>query len=125
MSVGLVIDDFGTGLSTLGQLKDIPFDALKIDKSFLSPSEAKEGSVILGSMVALAKELKRDVVIEGIETEDDVARAKAAGCEFAQGFYYSVPLSTSDALNFIAHHYGAANAANEEAGASSAPSIDG
>ena len=126
MDIGLVIDDFGTGLSTLGQLKDIPFDALKIDKSFLSPSDAgaKEGSVILGSMVALARELQRDVVIEGIETEDDVARAKAAGCELAQGFYYSVPLSASDALNFIAHHYGMAHSGSGES-VSGAPSVGG
>ena len=126
MGIGLVIDDFGTGLSTLGQLKDIPFDALKIDKSFLSPSDAsvKEGSVILGSMVALAKELRRDVVIEGIETEEDVARAKVAGCELAQGFYYSVPLSASDALNFIAHHYGMANSESGES-ISGAPSVGG
>ncbi|MBS0273435.1 MAG: GGDEF domain-containing protein [Proteobacteria bacterium] len=126
MGIGLVIDDFGTGLSTLGQLKDIPFDALKIDKSFLSSSDtgAKEGSVILGSMVALAKELQRGVVIEGIETEEDVARAKAAGCELVQGFYYSVPLSASDALSFIAHHYGMANAGSGES-VSGAPGIGG
>ena len=112
IGVGLVIDDFGTGLSTLGQLKDIPFDSLKIDKSFLTPSETggRDGSVILGSMVSLAKELQRDVVIEGVETEGDAARVKATGCGFAQGFYYSVPLSASDALNFIAHHYGTSNA---------------
>lgn len=108
IGIGLVIDDFGTGLSTLGQLKDIPFDSLKIDKSFLSPTEAggKSGTVILGSMVALAKELQRAVVIEGVETEGEATRVKATGCEFAQGFYYSVPLSAPDALNFIAHHYG-------------------
>lgn len=106
---GLVIDDFGTGLSTLGQLKDIPFDAVKIDKSFLMPSEtgATDGPVILNSMIALGKELRRDVVIEGVETEDDAARVRDIGCEFAQGFYYSVPLSAAEALNFIARHYGA------------------
>jgi EAL domain-containing protein (putative c-di-GMP-specific phosphodiesterase class I) len=108
---GLVIDDFGTGLSTLGQLKDIPFDAIKIDKSFLSPGErgGEEGPVILSSMVSLARDLQRDVVIEGVETEDDAARVNATGCAFAQGFYYSVPLSAADALNFIAHHYGASS----------------
>ncbi|HEY2034321.1 MAG TPA: GGDEF and EAL domain-containing protein [Rhizomicrobium sp.] len=104
--VGLVIDDFGTGLSTLGQLKDIPFDDLKIDKSFLAPTETGDGTVILGSMVSLAKELQRSVVIEGVETEGEAKRVKATGCDFAQGFYYSVPLSAPDALNFIAHHYG-------------------
>lgn len=107
LEIGLAIDDFGTGLSTLGQLKDIPFDLLKIDKSFLATSErAQEGDVILGSMVALAKELRRQVVIEGVETEEELVRAKAAGCEFVQGFFYSAALSSADALNFIAHHYG-------------------
>jgi diguanylate cyclase (GGDEF)-like protein len=123
LGVGLAIDDFGTGLSTLGQLKDIPFDALKIDKSFLTPPKAgaKDGSIILGSMVSLARELGRSVIIEGVETEEDVAAVKETGCEFAQGFYYSVPLSASDALNFIAHHYGMSNAAagkDERSGAS-------
>jgi EAL domain-containing protein (putative c-di-GMP-specific phosphodiesterase class I) len=126
LNLGLAIDDFGTGLSTLGQLKDIPFDLLKIDKSFLSTSErAAEGEVILGSMVALAKELKRDVVIEGVETEDDLSRAKAAGCEFVQGFYYSVALSSADALNFIAHHYGVQQAESSDADRSSASGVSG
>lgn len=127
LGAGLAIDDFGTGLSTLGQLKDIPFDALKIDKSFLTPPKAgaKDGSIILGSMVALARELGRGVIIEGVETEEDVAAVKATGCEFAQGFYYSVPLSASDALNFIAHHYGMSNAAPGKDDRSGASGIGG
>lgn len=127
LGVGLSIDDFGTGLSTLGQLKDIPFDALKIDKSFLTPPKdgAKDGSIILGSMVSLAKELGRGVIIEGVETEEDVAAVNATGCEFAQGFYYSVPLSASDALNFIAHHYGMSNSAEAKDERSGAPSVGG
>ncbi|HSM95067.1 MAG TPA: GGDEF and EAL domain-containing protein [Rhizomicrobium sp.] len=118
--VGLVIDDFGTGLSTLGQLKDVPFDSLKIDKSFLAPMEmgGSDGTVILGSMVLLAKELGREVVVEGVETESDALRVKATGCEFVQGFYYSVPLSASDALNFVAHHYGTSREGKDFSGAS-------
>ncbi|MGN6517257.1 MAG: putative bifunctional diguanylate cyclase/phosphodiesterase [Rhizomicrobium sp.] len=108
LGVGLAIDDFGTGLSTLGQLKDVPFEVLKIDKSFLSSDSgtAEEGAIILNSMVSLARDLNRDVVIEGVETAEDVARVKAVGCRFAQGFYYSAPLSAADVLAFIAHHYG-------------------
>jgi diguanylate cyclase (GGDEF)-like protein len=108
LGVGIGIDDFGTGLSTLGQLKDIPFDILKIDKSFLSADigQAEDGAAILNSIVSLARELKRVVVIEGVETENDAARVAALDCEFAQGFYFSVPLSGSDALGFIARHYG-------------------
>ena len=87
---GLAIDDFGTGLSSLSQLKDIPFDTVKIDRSFLalhgSSHEDGDGAVILGSIVNLAHELGRVVVVEGVESEQDVARLKEMGCEFAQGF---------------------------------------
>ena len=108
LGVGIGIDDFGTGLSTLGQLKDIPFDILKVDKSFLSADAAQgsDGVTILNSIVSLARDLKRVVVIEGVESEGDAARVTATGCEFAQGFYFSVPLSGSDALGFIARNFG-------------------
>jgi diguanylate cyclase (GGDEF)-like protein/PAS domain S-box-containing protein len=109
LGAGLAIDDFGTGQSSLSQLKDIPFDTVKIDKSFLSrhggTHSESDSSVVLSSIVALAHDLKREVVVEGVEGEDDVARLKAVGCEYAQGFYFSPPLTLADALNFIARHY--------------------
>jgi diguanylate cyclase (GGDEF)-like protein/PAS domain S-box-containing protein len=105
---GLAIDDFGTGLSSLSQLKDIPFDTVKIDRSFLalhgSSHEDGDGAVILGSIVNLAHELGRSVVVEGVENAQDVARLKDMGCEYAQGFYYSPPMPRADALNYIARH---------------------
>src|SRR4029077_13780534 len=71
MGAGLAIDDFGTGVSSLSQLKDLPFDTVKIDKSFLARHGGThadvEGSVILTSIVSLAHELKRNVVVEGVE----------------------------------------------------------
>ena len=105
---GLAIDDFGTGLSSLSQLKDIPFDTVKIDRSFLalhgSSHDDGDGAVILGSIVGLAHELGRVVVVEGVESAQDVARLKDMGCEFAQGFYYSPPMPRADALNYIARY---------------------
>jgi EAL domain-containing protein (putative c-di-GMP-specific phosphodiesterase class I) len=105
---GLSIDDFGTGVSSLSQLKDIPFDTVKIDKSFLAlhggTHADADGAVILGSIVNLAHELGRVVVVEGVETERDVARLKELGCEFAQGYYYSQPLPRADTLKYIAQH---------------------
>ncbi|MGD0142789.1 MAG: EAL domain-containing protein [Rhizomicrobium sp.] len=105
---GLAIDDFGTGLSSLSQLKDIPFDTVKIDRSFLalhgSSHEDGDGAVILGSIVNLAHELGRAVVVEGVENEHDVARLRDLGCEFAQGFYYCAPMPRGDALDYIARH---------------------
>lgn len=111
MGAGLAIDDFGTGLSSLSQLKAIPFDTVKIDKSFLAPRRGGEtegeGEVILSSIVALALELKRGIVVEGVESEEDAVRMAEIGCEFAQGFHFSVPLPAREALNFIALHYAA------------------
>ncbi len=109
LGAGLAIDDFGTGQSSLSQLKDIPFDTVKIDKSFLSrhggTHRESDGGVVLSSIVTLAHDLKRDVVVEGVESEEDAALLKEIGCEFAQGFYYSPPLPLADALNYIARHY--------------------
>ncbi|HUB85946.1 MAG TPA: EAL domain-containing protein, partial [Rhizomicrobium sp.] len=121
--VGIAIDDFGTGLSALGQLKDIPFDILKVDKSFLSADTAQteDGAKILNSILSMARELERVVVIEGVETESEAERVRAMDCEFAQGFYFSMPLSGADALAFIARHYGVA----PEAPASGATSVRG
>jgi len=109
LGAGLAIDDFGTGLSTLGQLKDLPFDTVKIDRSFLArhagTQDENDGTVILGSIVSLAHDLKRNVIVEGVENESDAAWLKGMGCEFAQGFYFAPPLPASEALNFIALHY--------------------
>ncbi len=109
LGAGLAIDDFGTGLSTLSQLKDLPFDTVKIDRSFLArhggTQDENDGTVILGSIVSLAHDLKRNVIVEGVENESDAKWLKEMGCEYAQGFYFSPPLPASEALNYIALHY--------------------
>ena len=109
LGFGIAIDDFGTGHSALAQLKDIPFDIIKIDKSFLSAvgPGGEDGAIILASMIALGRDLNRDVVAEGIETEEEAAKVKAMGCGFAQGYHFSTALSATDAIGFIARHYGA------------------
>ena len=109
LGAGLAIDDFGTGQSSLSQLKDIPFDTVKIDKSFLKQRDGvrnkSDDDVVLSSIVALAHDLKRDVVVEGVESASDATRLRDIGCEFAQGFHFSPPLPLAEALNFIARHY--------------------
>ena len=111
MGAGLSIDDFGTGVSSLSQLKDLPFDTVKIDKSFLArhggTHDDVEGSVILSSIVSLAHDLKHGVVVEGVENEADALWLRSLGCEYAQGFFFSVPLPANEALSFIAMHYDA------------------
>jgi diguanylate cyclase (GGDEF)-like protein len=123
LGAGLAIDDFGTGQSSLSQLRDIPFDTVKIDQSFLArhggTHSDSASDVVLESIVSLAHDLKRDVVVEGVESEDDVRRLKELGCEFAQGFHYAPPLQLPEALNYIAQHY------NPTASASGAPGLGG
>ena len=109
LGAGLAIDDFGTGLSSLSQLKDIPFDTVKIDKSFLSrhggTDSDSNGDVVLSSIVALARDLRRGVIVEGVETEGDAARMVDLGCEYAQGYLFSEPLTAKDTLAYIARHF--------------------
>ncbi|MGZ5935391.1 MAG: EAL domain-containing protein, partial [Rhizomicrobium sp.] len=109
LGAGITIDDFGTGVSSLSQLKDLPFDTIKVDQSFLAkhkdPQAKADGDVVLKSIIALAHDLKRSVVVEGVENEQDASWLKQLGCEFAQGFYFSQPLPSADALNFIAMHF--------------------
>jgi diguanylate cyclase (GGDEF)-like protein/PAS domain S-box-containing protein len=101
LGAGLAIDDFGTGMSSLSQFADLPFDTVKIDKSFLSGT-TESSSVVLASIVSLTHELKRAVIIEGVETEADAARVAELGCEYAQGFLFSGAVNARDAMTIIA-----------------------
>jgi diguanylate cyclase (GGDEF)-like protein len=113
---GLSMDDFGTGASTLSRFRSLPFDTIKIDKSFLARHAgsdlANDSAVVLSSIVSMAHELGRAVVVEGVESEGDAAWLNSLGCEFGQGYYFSLPLSPAEALAFIARHYDIAAAAS-------------
>jgi len=99
---GLALDDFGTGYSSLSYLNQFTFDTIKIDRSFLQTSaENGSGPVILRSVVALAHELGKKVVVEGVETEEDVGLLRTIGCEYGQGFFYGEPMSEREALQLL------------------------
>jgi len=102
LGAGLAIDDFGTGISSLSQFADLPFDTVKIDKSFLNGAPDSNGGVVLASIVSLAHELKRAVIVEGVETEADAVRVAELGCEYAQGFLFSGAVTARDAMRVIA-----------------------
>ena len=87
------IDDFGKGSSSLGLLKDLKADVLKIDMRFIQKSENDSRSnVILQSVIDMAKRLDMEVISEGIETEDQLDNLHSLGCEVFQGFYFSKPI---------------------------------
>ena len=92
LGVQLSIDDFGTGYSILSHLHKLPFDTLKIDRSFVSGVGANgEGSEILQTIISLAKNLRMRVVAEGIETESQLHVLQNLGCDFGQGYLMAKP----------------------------------
>jgi EAL domain-containing protein (putative c-di-GMP-specific phosphodiesterase class I) len=102
LGVGLAVDDFGTGHSALSHLRRFPFEAIKIDKSFISALHEQAGAAILRSIVSLAHELKLAVVAEGVETNEEAVRLRQMDCEYAQGFLFGAPLPPAEVLTFIA-----------------------
>lgn len=93
----ILMDDFGSGYSSLNTLKDIHVDILKIDMKFLSDdSEAARGRSILASAIRMAGWLNTPVIMEGVETPEQVAFLKSIGCNYAQGYYYARPMPVAD-----------------------------
>lgn len=89
----LAMDDFGAGYSSLNMLKNVPIDIIKIDREFLNETVVTErGKTVIRYTIAMAKQLDMKVVAEGVETIDQAAFLLDAGCNIAQGFYYSKPV---------------------------------
>lgn len=87
------IDDFGTGYSALNLLKDLEFDVLKLDSSFVSSAaEGYKSDVILRNIIRMADELYMTVLCEGLETAGQVERLNTFGCTLAQGYYFAPPM---------------------------------
>lgn len=88
------LDDFGTGYSSFQYLAQLPLSGLKIDRAFVIDLEADaDARTIMGSMISMAKALKLEVTIEGVETEGQRRIVTDMGADLVQGFYYSKPLS--------------------------------
>ncbi|MEG2087908.1 MAG: EAL domain-containing protein, partial [Angelakisella sp.] len=89
----ILMDDFGSGYSSLSLLKDITVDVLKIDTRFLSVSEVPgRGENIIASVIRMAKWLNIPVIAEGAETGEQVEFLRSVGCDYVQGFYYARPM---------------------------------
>ncbi len=91
--VGLEIDDFGTGYSSLSYLNRLPFDTVKIDRSFIKDLHEKaESTEIVRTILDLARSMNMNVVAEGIETTDQMDTLTSLGCDYGQGYYFSKPI---------------------------------
>jgi diguanylate cyclase (GGDEF)-like protein/PAS domain S-box-containing protein len=93
LGVGLVLDDFGTGYSSLAYLNRYPFDALKIDRSFVDAlGVEQERTAIVEAIVGMARALSLDVIAEGIESQAQLSELRRLGCDHGQGHLFSRPL---------------------------------
>ncbi|HST59671.1 MAG TPA: EAL domain-containing protein [Longimicrobium sp.] len=101
--VQMLIDDFGTGYSSLAHLHRLPISALKVDRSFLAGPEPNYA--IVGAVVALSHNLGKDVVVEGVERADQLARLLEMGADYAQGYLFSPPVDAHAAEPLISRRF--------------------
>jgi EAL domain-containing protein (putative c-di-GMP-specific phosphodiesterase class I) len=100
LGIKIALDDFGTGYSSLSYLHRFPLDSLKIDRSFVS--RIMEDDEIVRTIITLGRNLGLRVIAEGVETAEQVKKLRELGCEFAQGFYFSVPVNAQEATDLLA-----------------------
>lgn len=111
LGVRVAIDDFGTGYSSLAYLRQLPIDKLKIDRSFLRELDAHPNdATIVQTIAAMAKALGLRLAAEGVESEAQLGRLRALGCDEWQGHHYSVPLDAAGFERLLERELGAAAA---------------
>ena len=98
----IALDDFGTGYSNLVNVFSLGYDEIKVDKSILwSTTEENQGMIILDQIVGMIKQSNKEVVVEGVETEEQLEHLKKIGCNLCQGFLFSKPLKGEEYLTFV------------------------
>ena len=93
----LLMDDFGSGYSSLNMLKDTPFDVIKMDRLFLRDFiDSDRGQKIVQHTIEMTKNISLDLIAEGVETKEQVLFLKECGCDVVQGFYYAKPMKLEE-----------------------------
>ena len=104
--VRISLDDFGTGQSSLGRLRDFTFDKVKIDRAFISRITTDRASEhIVKAIIAMCDGLDLQVVAEGIEEWADAEKLKTLGCAMGQGYYYGRPVDAAATLRYLQTHH--------------------
>ncbi len=97
------LDDFGTGFSSLSYLSQLPADAVKIDRSFISRMVGDMRSeLMVGAIIDLAHRLEKSVIAEGVETEAQAEHLRSLGCELGQGYYFGRPMGKDAGTEWLA-----------------------
>ncbi len=102
LGVRIALDDFGSGFSNFSYIKALPIQTIKIDQQFIRDiKNSTQDAVLVASIISLAKNLGMDVVAEGVETLEQLIYLKTAGCNQAQGYYFSRPISAAMARDLL------------------------
>src|SRR5579863_3866949 len=102
MGVGVILDDFGTGSTSLRGLRQFPVDALKIDRSLVREMQSDRAAAdIIELIITLAHKMKLNVIAEGVESVAQINRLLELGCEYGQGYYFSQPMGAKAAQEFM------------------------
>jgi EAL domain-containing protein (putative c-di-GMP-specific phosphodiesterase class I) len=102
MGIGVIMDDFGVGSSSLSGLRNFSVDILKIDRSLVMEMQTdRTASDMVEVIIMLARKMNMRVIAEGIETTRQVERLSELGCEYGQGYYFSQPLEAKAALQYL------------------------
>jgi len=103
LGITMTLDDFGTGYSSLSYLTSFPFDAIKIDRSFVTEcTRQPDNRIIIRAIIAMGHSLEKRVVAEGIETEEQFELIQGYGCDEAQGYYFSPPVPPDEVADLLA-----------------------
>ena len=106
LGISIAIDDFGTGYSSLAYLRNFAVNTLKIDRKFIIDiTQNHADQAIVTSIIELARNLRLNVVAEGVETYDQMEHLIGRGCYLMQGFYFSKPLSLPNMEDYLEHHF--------------------
>ncbi len=104
LGVRAALDDFGAGQASLSHLRRLPVDQLKLDRGLMNALPHRTGPAVLDVVVSLGRRLGLEVVAKGLETEDDVDRARAAGCVYGQGFALARPAPAERTEAYLDSH---------------------
>jgi diguanylate cyclase (GGDEF)-like protein len=116
LGVRIALDDFGTGFSSLAYLARLPIDVLKIDRSFVAKLGPRNERALFQGIVALAHSLELDSVAEGVETEDQLAVLREAGCRRGQGYLFAKPMSAGEIVALLDEQAGHSALPDRQAG---------
>ncbi|MBB3048207.1 EAL domain-containing protein (putative c-di-GMP-specific phosphodiesterase class I) [Litorivivens lipolytica] len=104
LGVSIAVDDFGTGYSSLSYLQSFPLDSLKVDKSFVDKMDTERGEKLVAGIVDIARALGMSVVVEGVETREQLNKLVDMNCHQFQGYLFSRPLTEQDFITWLSRN---------------------